>query len=164
MGWILMQPGNDVESERATKTLLKSRECLFAICKDGARLRPIQFGSRSCTDFEHKYHSFVGETAAGRWDISQNRYYLWGNNLWWMCNCAAMIEVLEYEGYISQVRRWAQELLGYHFTIVHRSYKMMLDGDTLSRRLGPQIALHCAIAYVLHGVDIKNRTDSHDTD
>ena len=39
-----------------------------------------------------------------------------------------------------------------------------MDVDALSRRFGPLIALHCAIAYVLHGVDIKNRSDAYDTD
>ena len=103
MGWILTQPENDVESEKATKILLKSGECIFNLCKDGARSIPIKSGSRSCTDFERKYHSFVGEAVAGRWAISQNRHYLWDNNFWWMCDCASIKEILEYKGNISQV-------------------------------------------------------------
>ena len=51
----------------------------------------------------------------------------------------------------------------YQFTIVHRSYKLMMDVDALSRRLGPLIALHCSIANILHGVDIKNRPDEYFT-
>ena len=101
MGWILMQPENDVEYEKATKILLKYGEWLFDLCKDGARLRLIKFESRYFTDFERKYHSFVGEVAAERWAISQNRHYLWCNNFWWMCDCAAIKEFLEYEGNIS---------------------------------------------------------------
>ena len=46
IGWILMQPADDAESTKATKTLLKTGECLFDLCKDGARLRPIKFVSR----------------------------------------------------------------------------------------------------------------------
>ena len=49
---ISMQPADDVESERTTKILLDTGECLFDLCKDGARLRPVKFGSRSCTYFE----------------------------------------------------------------------------------------------------------------
>ena len=162
MGWILMQPADDVESVRATKELLKTGNCLFDLCKNGPRLQPVQVGSRSCTDFERKYHSFVGEAAAGRWAISHNRHYLWGNNVWWMCDCAAVKEVLEYEGTISQVSRWSQELLGYQFTIVHRSYKIMMDVDALSRRFGPLIAQHCAIAYMLHSVDTRHRPEAYD--
>ena len=79
-----------------------------------------------------------------------------------MCDCASVKEILEYEGDISQICRWAQELLGYQFTIVHRSYKMMMDVDALSGRFEPLIALHCSIANILHGVDIKNRLDTYD--
>ena len=64
--WIIMQPAKDVESSRATKELLDTGNCLFDLSKDGPRLQPIQFESRSCTNFECKYHSLVGETAAGR--------------------------------------------------------------------------------------------------
>lgn len=63
--WILIQPADDTESTKATKLLLETGECLFDLCKDGPRLQPVQSGSRSCTDFERKYHSFVGEAAAG---------------------------------------------------------------------------------------------------
>ena len=39
---------------------------------------------------------------------------------------------------------------------------MMMDVDALSRRFGPLIALHCSIANILHGVDIRNRRDVYD--
>ena len=39
---------------------------------------------------------------------------------------------------------------------------MMMDIDTLSRRLGPLIALHCYIANILHRVDIRNILDAYD--
>ena len=39
---------------------------------------------------------------------------------------------------------------------------MMMDVDALSRRFEPLIALHCAIANILHVVDIKNRPDAYD--
>ena len=39
---------------------------------------------------------------------------------------------------------------------------MMMDVDALSRRFGPLIALHCGIAYIVHGVDIGNRPDAYD--
>ena len=103
-----MQPADDAESIKGTKTLLKTGECLFDLCKDGAELRPVKFGSRSCMDFEFKYHSFVGKSAAGRWAISQNRHFLWGNNFWWMCDCSAIKEILEYKGNISHIFRWLQ--------------------------------------------------------
>lgn len=79
-----------------------------------------------------------------------------------MCDCTAVKEILEYDGTISQIYHWSQELLGYQFTVVHRSYKMMMDVDTLSRRFGTLIVQHCAITYMIHSVDIQNRPDAYD--
>ena len=56
MGWILMHPANDDESQRTMRTLRETGECLFNLGKNGARLRPIAFGLISCTDFEREYH------------------------------------------------------------------------------------------------------------
>ena len=39
---------------------------------------------------------------------------------------------------------------------------MMMDVDALFRRFGSLIALHCSIANILHGVDIRNRLDAYD--
>ena len=85
-----------------------------------------------------------------------------GKHFYWIYNCAAIKKILEYEGTISQVCQWAQELLGYQFMVIHRSYKMMIDVDALSKKVGPLIALHCGTAYVLHGIDVKNRPDAYD--
>ena len=52
MGWILIQPTDDVESTKSTKALLKCDEYTFDLSKDSARLRPVRSGSRACTDFE----------------------------------------------------------------------------------------------------------------
>ena len=75
---------------------------------------------------------------------------------------ATVKEIFEYEGNISQICRWAQKILGYQFTIVYRSYKMIMNVDALFRRFGPLIALHCSIANIFHGMDIKNRPDAYD--
>jgi hypothetical protein len=162
MGWILMQPADDEESVRATKLLKKTGECLFDLSKNGARLRPIAFGSRSCTDIEKSFHSFVGETASGRWAISQNRKYLWGCHFYWMCDCSAVKEVLEYSGTIHFVMRWSQELLGYQFSVIHRNNRMMIDVDGLTRRFGPLIAQYCMIASILSQRDRAHRPMSYD--
>ena len=53
--------------------------------------------------------------------------------------------------------RWAQELLGYHFSILHRLGRMMIDVDGLSRRLGPIIAHHLCVAALFHQIDVANR-------
>ena len=162
MGWILMQPADDEESIKATKLLKETGECKFDLTMNGARLKPIFFGSRSCNDMERKYHSFTGEGACGRWAIGQNRKYLWGCHFYWLCDCSAMKELLEYDGSISMISRWAQELLGYHFTVIHRPARMMRDVDAITRRFGPMIARHMIIALILSARDKATRPDAYD--
>ena len=162
MGWILMQPHNDEESINAVQLLLKGDNCLFDLTPEGARLRPIAFGSRACTPMEAKLHSFVGETACGRWAISQNKKFLWGTHFYWICDCMAVQEILEYSGNIHVICRWAQELLGYNFTVLHRPARMMADVDALSRRFGKLIATHLSIAAIMKTRDITNRPFAYD--
>ena len=157
MGWILMQPANDDDSRTAMETLKETGECLFNLTTSGPRLQAVAYGSRSCTDMEKLFHSFVGEAACGRWAIGQNRRFLWGNHFYWMCDCRAMKEVLEYDGTIAMVSRWAQELLGYHFTVIHRHARMMIDVDGLTRRFGRSITTHIMIAALLAKRDAQQR-------
>ena len=86
MGWILMQPIDNVESTKTTKALLNSGECTVDPSKDVTRLSSVRFGLKACTNFEHKYHSFVGEATSGRWSKSQSRHYLWENKCCLMCD------------------------------------------------------------------------------
>ena len=106
---------------------------------------------------ESKLHSFTGEAACGRWAIAQNRKFLWGCHFYWICDCLAIMEILDYSGTISMICRWAQELLGYNFTIIHRPAKMMGDVDTLSRHFGQLITSYLSIANILHVTDMWNR-------
>ena len=161
MGYILMQPADDEESISATKVLKDTGECMFDLTSKGPCLLPINFGSRGCTDAERTFHSFVGEACCGRWAISQSRHFLWGSFFYWMCDCSAVKEILEYDGNISLVSRWAQELLGYHFAVVHRPARMMIDVDAITRRFGPRIAQHMMIAQVLQLRDKAARPDAY---
>ena len=51
MGWILIQSATDKEYQHASKVLKDTGTCLFDLSPHGARLQPIAFVSRSCTDF-----------------------------------------------------------------------------------------------------------------
>lgn len=157
MGWILMQPADDEESKIAMDHLQVTGNCLFDLSLKGARLKPVVFGSRSCSGNEHNFHSFTGEAACGRWAIGQNRKYLWGNHFFWMCDCSAMKEIFDYGGNIPMVCCWAQELLSYMYSVLHRSHRMMIDVDALTRRFGPLIATHCNIAKLIHDRDVAMR-------
>jgi hypothetical protein len=88
MGWILMQPDDSGASKVALALLCSDGICNFDVTISGARLRPICFGSRSCTEHERHYHSFVGEAGCGGWSISQNRKFLWGSEFFWLCDCS----------------------------------------------------------------------------
>jgi hypothetical protein len=162
MGWILMQPDNSEASKVALALLRSEGICTFDLTMNGARLRPIRFGSRSCTERERHYHSFVGEAACGRWAIGQNRKFLWGSEFYWLCDCSAVKEILEYDGPIHQIRRWAQELLGYFFQVFHRPARMMRDVDGLTRFDHPLIAQHLKIALQLYLADRAARPAAYD--
>ena len=73
-----------------------------------------------------------------------------------------MRELLEYDGSISMISRWAQELLGYHFTVIHRSARMMRDVDALTRRFGPMITRHMMIAMILSARDRAKRPEAYE--
>ena len=82
-----MQPADDYDSLKAAAHLAKNRICLFELSKNGARLKLIAFGSRSCND--NKKHSFTGEGACG-WAIGQTRKYLCGCHFYWICDCSTV--------------------------------------------------------------------------
>ena len=130
--WIIIQPVDNEESTKATTLLQKICEYYFELTKDGARLKPVDFGSRGCNDNEQKFRSFVGEATCVRWAISQNRKYLWGNHVFWMCDCSAMKEILEYDSNIPIICGWAQELLAYSVSVLYGPCRMMIDVDSLT--------------------------------
>ena len=78
MDYILMQPGDSLDSFASIDHSAATGEYLFDISLDGPRLRHVLFGSRANLSYEHNHHSFVGEVACGRWIIVACRTYLWG--------------------------------------------------------------------------------------
>ena len=47
------------------------------------------------------------------------------------------------------ISRWAQELLGYHYSVLHRSACMMIDVDALKRRFGNLTAQYIQVSSLL---------------
>ena len=164
MGFILCQPDNSKESVEAIKKLEENQECLFDLSSDGVRLQPLAFGSKSCTEAESHFHSFVGEVACGRWAISQNKHYLWGRHFYWLCDCNSVKEILNYTGSIHMLSRWSMELLGYSFSIIHRPARMMMDADCLARRYTPAFRRYANIAVILLDNDMKARPLAYSDD
>lgn len=121
----------------AVKHLAATDECLFDLPLDGSRPRPDLFGSRDNISYGHSYHSFVGEVACGRLRIATCRRYLLGTIFYWLCDCSAIKEVLEYNGSIHQLKHWFQEILAYEFVCLHYPRKMMKDVDRVCRNIDP---------------------------
>ena len=65
MVWILMQPADDEDDQKATTHLKNTGQCLFDFSKHGTQLKPVAFGYRICNDMESKYHYFTGKVAEG---------------------------------------------------------------------------------------------------
>ena len=139
MGYMLMQPDDSNDSKIASSTLIEDTDNAFVQTLSGTRLQPVLFGSRHCTTKESHFHSFIGEAACSRWAIAHLCKYLWGAHFYWVTDCIALRKFLEYDGSIHQVKHWAQELLGYFFTIIHRPAFMMRDVDAISQFYDPLI-------------------------
>ena len=150
MGYILVQPGDDKLSFSATKKILKTGECNFDPTLDRQRLRPMSFGSRSCTVVEENFIPLSEKPLAGHWAISKIRWYLSGTHFFWVCDCISLKKIIDYGRTITVVLRWEQELLGYNFSNIHCTYKMMKEVDALSMQHGKSLVLHFCIAQILH--------------
>ena len=81
---------------------------------------------------------------------------------YWICDCSAMKEILNYDGQIHVVRRWAQELLGYHFAVIHRPARMCADVDALSRRYEGLVRQYMLYAAKLSAADRARRPAAYD--
>ena len=53
--------------------------------------------------------------------------------------------------------RWAHELLGYQFSVIHHHKHMMADVDSLTKRFGPLVATHCCVAAIIYTRDTSLR-------
>ena len=94
-----MQADDSPQLLVALKVLDDTGECTFDLTLDGPQLRSMLFGSRS-NQTEEKYHSFVGDVAFGIWVIFCCRKYLREKEFYWICDCVAITEILEYYGSI----------------------------------------------------------------
>ena len=88
----------------------------------------------------------------------------YGKFFYWICDCIAVKEILEYTGSIHQLRRWSQELLGYEFAIIHRAARMMKDVDGLSCHIDVLIHRYLIQAHDMQLVDITKRPYAYSFD
>ena len=60
------------------------------------------------------------------------------------------------------VQIWAQELLGYYFTVIHQSENMMGDVNALTRRFREKLSVYLCVAKILRDKDELKFPDSYD--
>ena len=87
-----------------------------------------------------------------------------GEKFYWICDCIAVKEILEYTGSIHQLRRWSQELMGYEFAFIHRVARMMKDVDGLSRHIDVLIHRYLIQASCMHLADRTKRPFAYSFD
>lgn len=64
-----------------------------------------------------------------------------------------MKEIIEYNDGITLVSHWAQELLGYHSSVIHRPARIMVDVDGITRCLYTLTNQYAKIVLMLLDVD-----------
>jgi hypothetical protein len=134
----------------------------FDTATTGARLRPVCFGSQKCDPNERHYHSSVDEAAAGRWAIGKCKRFIYGGHFFWLCDCDAVKDVVHYHGPLPHIKRWAQELLGYNVTVLHRSKCFMRDVDALNCRYGDELLTEYMVkSAALHNASIREHPESY---
>ena len=77
-----------------------------------------------------------------------------GGLFYWLCDCNAIKEIIEYNGSIHQLTRWSQELLAYEFVVIHRLAAMMQDIEGVSRYIDPIVHQYTIIASSLLAEDV----------
>ena len=136
-GAMLAQPSDDPEAIKAMDREIAEGKCEFdlTISNTPKRLRPISFISkRVTTQSEKALHSYMGEAGTGVWAMEKFRFYLFGREFTWICDCSGLINFFETnELPTHQAQRWKLFMLRFDFTIVHRPDRMMRDVDMLSR-------------------------------
>ena len=68
-----------------------------------------------------------------------------------------MSEILGYNGDVDMVSRWAQEMMGYHFSVLCYPACMMIDVDSLTFWFSNLTAKYTQVATLLLHVDYKKQ-------
>jgi hypothetical protein len=136
-GAVLAQPRDDPAAIEAMDREIAGDKCEFylTISNTAKRLRPISFISKCVTTQSEKtLHSYMGEAGTGVWAMEKFRFYLFGKEFTWICDCSGLINFFETnELPTHQAQRWKLFMLQFNFTIVHRLDRMTRDVDMLSR-------------------------------
>lgn len=102
---------------------------------DGA-FHPVFYFSKRTTESESKFHSFELETLAIIYALRRFRIYLQGIKFKIFTDCNSLMMTLKKKDVNPRITRWSLELLGYDYTLEHKSAMRMRHVDALSRVVG----------------------------
>jgi Reverse transcriptase (RNA-dependent DNA polymerase)/RNase H-like domain found in reverse transcriptase len=136
MAAVLLQadPEDNIAKESERQETEDATACAFDKHMHIMRLRPIAFSSRKCTETESAMHSYTGEAATGVWAIEKYKRHVFGKEFTWMTDCNGLRQFFDGEDVPTHMhQRMRQRLLRFHFTIVHRPARFMVECDVLTR-------------------------------
>ena len=70
-------------------------------------------------------------------------------------------KILNYDGPVHTLHRWAQEFLAYMFTCVHCPNNMMQEADALSQYHDPLVVTHILCANTYRCQDVSDQSDAY---
>jgi hypothetical protein len=132
-GWVLCQPGDDIESNKAIDAYRNGKGFSFMTHESLATLRPVCFGGRKTKGNEVRLHSHLGEIFAGDYGMNKCRHMLFGQHFVWVTDCYAAKFVLTYEGPNPAILRLQMRLMCWDVDIIHRPDVKLVDADYWSR-------------------------------
>lgn len=95
--------------------------------------RPILYASRRLSDAEVKYNTTEKELLAIVWAVGMFRQYLWGKSFDIIVDHHALCWLKQSKDVTGRVARWALKLGEYDYQIKHKSGKLHVVPDCLSR-------------------------------
>ena len=84
-----------------------------------------------------------------------------GHYFFWLCDCNAIKEIIEYNSSIHQLKKWTQQLLAYEFVIIHRVAPMIKDVDSVSRCVDSLVHQHNTTNIRLHTEVVTKRPSAY---
>ena len=72
-----------------------------------------------------------------------------------------MSKIFEYDDDIYMVSRWIQDIIGYHFSILHRPDRMIIDINSFALIFGNLTTQCVQIETLLSNYDIHARSEAH---